>query len=155
MFPSLQIMNSRHSRNSCMSYLVHRHSTANEHEPTIERRIQAVKERTRVVRHLLAFTTIPVKMMTHMVFFVVKLLNYFPAKGGVSTQYSPTTIMSGQTINYKQCSLPFGTYCQVHEEDRLCNSPVTRTSGAISVRPSSNRQGGHLFISLNTVRILS
>ena len=64
-------------------------TSANEHEPTIERRIRVVKERTRVVRHSLPFTTIPVKMMTHMVFFVVKLLNYFPAKGGVSTQYSP------------------------------------------------------------------
>ena len=38
-------------------------------------------------------------MVTHMVFFVVKLLNYFPAKGGVSTHYSPKTNMSGQTLN--------------------------------------------------------
>jgi hypothetical protein len=94
-------------------------------------------------------------MATHMVFFVVKLLNYFPAKGGVSTQFSPKTIMSGQTLNYKQCSLPFGTYCQVHEEDGPCNSLIARTTGAISVGPASNRQGGHLFMSLNTGRVIS
>jgi hypothetical protein len=90
-----------------------------------------------------------------MVFFVVKMLNYFPAKGSVSDYHSPKTIMSGQTLNYKQCSLPFGTYCQVHEEDGQRNSLNARTSGAISVGPSSNRQGGHLFISLNTGRVLA
>jgi hypothetical protein len=128
-------------------------TSANEHEPNIERRIRVVKERTRAVRHSVPFTAIPMKMITHMVFFVVKMLNYFPAKGGVSTQFSPKTIMSGQTLTYKQCSLPFGTYCQVHEENGPRNSLVARTSGAISVGPASNRQGGHLFLSLNTGRI--
>lgn len=46
--------------------------------------------------------------LTHMVFFVIKLLNHFPVKGGVSTQYSPETTMSGQTINYRQYSSPRG-----------------------------------------------
>ena len=82
-------------------------TSANEHEPYIERRIRVVKERARAVRHSMPFTSIPSKMLTHMVFFVVKLLNLFPVKGGVLTEYSPKTIMSGQTINYKQYSLPF------------------------------------------------
>jgi len=90
-----------------------------------------------------------------MVFFVVKLLNHFPVKGGVSAQYSPKTIMSGQTLNYKQCSLPFGTYCQVHEEDGPRNSLAARTQGAISLGPSSNRQGGQLFYSLTTARVIA
>jgi len=114
-------------------------TSANEHEPNIERRIRVVKERTRAVRHSIPFTSIPVKMLTHMVFFVVKLLNYFPAKGGVSTHFSPKTIMSGQTLNYKQCSLPFGTYCQVHEEDGPRNSLIARTSGALSDRGSGGK----------------
>ena len=130
-------------------------TSANEHEPYIERRIRVVKERVRAVRHSVPFKTIPVRMLTHMVFFVVKLLNHFPTKGGISTEYSPKTIMSGQTLNYKQCSLPFGTYCQVHEEDGPRNSLLARTSGAISVGPSSNKQGGHLFFSLNTGRVLT
>ncbi len=83
------------------------------------------------------------------------MLNYFPVKGGVSDHYSPKTIMSGQTLNYKQCSLPVGTYCQVHEEDGQRNSLMARTLGAISAGPSSNQQGGHLFISLNTGCVLS
>ncbi len=108
-----------------------------------------------MVRHSLPFTSIPIKMLTHMTFFVVKMLNHFPVKGGISSQYSPKTIMSGQTLNYKQCSLPFGSYCQVHEEDGPRNSLAARTQGAISLGPSSNRQGGQLFLSLTTRRILS
>ena len=130
-------------------------TSANEHEPNIERRIRVVKERARAVRHSIPFTALPVKMVTHMVFFVVKLLNYFPAKSGISTQFSPKTIMSGQTLNYKQCSLPFGTYCQVHEEEGPRNSLIARMAGAISLGPSSNRQGGHLFLSLNTGRVIA
>ncbi len=130
-------------------------TSANKHEPFIERRIRVIKERVRAVRHSLPFTNIPVRMLTHMTFFVVKMLNYFPVKGGVSQQYSLKTIMSGQTLNYKQCSLPFGTYCQVHEEDGPRNSLAARTQGAISLGPSSNRQGGQLFFSLTTGRVLS
>lgn len=129
-------------------------TSPNEHEPFIERKIWVIKEQTQAIPHSVPFRAIPVKVLTHMIFFVVKMLNYFPAKGGVSSQYSPKTIMSGQTLNYKQCLLPFGTYCQVDEEDGMRNSLVARTSGAISLGPSSNRQGGHLFYSLNTSRVI-
>ena len=110
-------------------------TSANEHEPYIERRIWVVKERTRAVRHSLPFTQIPAKIVTHMVFFVVKLLNYFPAKGGVSTQYSPKTIMSGQTLNYKQCSLPFGTLVTAGNPDSQLGShmsPLLHGCGPVS-----------------------
>ncbi len=106
------------------------------------------------VQNSLPFTTIPVKMLTHMTFFVVKMLNYFPIKGSISSHYSPKTIMSGETMNYKQCSLPFGSYCKVHEEDGPCNSLAAHTQGAISLGPSSNRQGDQLFLSLNTGKVL-
>jgi hypothetical protein len=67
--------------------------------------------------------------MTHTVFYAVKLLNYFPAKGGVSEIYDPKTIMSGKIIDFKKFSLPFGTYCQVHEEKLPQNSLADRTLG--------------------------
>ena len=111
-------------------------TSANEHEPYIERRIRVIKERTRAVRHSLPFTSIPMTMTSHMVFFVVKLLNYFPDKGGISDQYSPKAIMSGEQITYRHYSLPFGTYCQVHEEDSPPNSMAARTQGAISLWPA-------------------
>jgi hypothetical protein len=129
-------------------------TAANEHEPYVERRIRVVKECVRVVRHSLPFTSLPMQMTTHMVFFIVKLLNYFPAKGGVSTEFSPKTIMSGECINYKHYCVPFGTCCQVHEEDGHCNSLVARMQGAISMGPSKNRQGGQVFFTLTTVKVV-
>lgn len=90
-----------------------------------------------------------------MVFFVVKLLNYFPAKGGVLSQYSPKTIMSGERINYKHYCLPFGTYCQVHEEDSLHNSLAAQMQGAISLGPSTNKQGGQHFYTLTTAKAVT
>jgi hypothetical protein len=86
--------------------------------------------------------------MTHMVFYAVKLLKYFPAKGCVSEIYGPKTIMSGKIIDFKKFSLPFGTYCQVHEEKLPQNSLAERTLRAISLGPSGNAQGGHKFFYL-------
>lgn len=127
-------------------------TSANEHEPYIERRIRVVKECTRAVRHSLPFAKMPACMITHMVFFVVKLLNHFPAMNGISDTYSPKAIMSGEQITYHQYSLPFGTYCQVHKEDDPRNSLAARRQGAILLGPHNNRQGGQIFYGLTTAR---
>ena len=78
----------------------------------------------------------------------VKLLNLFPVKGGLP--YSPKSILAGEIVKYYQYSLPFGTYCQVHEFDEPQNSMAARTQGAICLGGKVNVQGEHLFLSLNT-----
>jgi hypothetical protein len=84
------------------------------------------------------------------VFHAVKLLNFFPTKGGILDTISPKTIMSGLTLDYKKhLRLQLGQYCQVHEEDTPCNSLRPRTKGAISLGPSSSLQGGFKFMALN------
>ena len=90
-------------------------------------------------------------MTIHAVFQAVKLLNFFPAKGGVSGSLSPKTIMSGKTLDYKKhLSLQFGQYCQVHEEDQPCNGQAQCTRGASLLGSSGNAQGGHRFMALNS-----
>jgi hypothetical protein len=126
-------------------------ASANEHVPEIERRIRVVKELCRATRHSLPFETIPKLMTIHIVLNVVKVLNFFPTKGGVSDTLSPKTIMSGETLDLKKhLSLQIGQYCQVHEEDTPRNSQVVRTKGAISLGPSGNLQGGFKFMALNS-----
>ena len=71
----------------------------------------------RLICHSLPFTTVPREIMTYMVFYVVKLLNYFPVKSGVSTQLSPKAILSSEIIHFKYYQMPFGSYCQINEED--------------------------------------
>ena len=89
-------------------------TASNKHEPYVKRKKCVIKERVRAVSHLLPFSQLPMQMTTHMTFFVVKLLNFFPVKGCISDQYSPKAIMSGETINYKQYCIPFGTHWWVH-----------------------------------------
>jgi hypothetical protein len=125
--------------------------SANEHVPKIERWIRVAKERCRATRHSLPFHTIPKLMTIHIVLNVVKLLNFFPEKGGVSDTLSPKTIMSGETLDHKKhLSLQLGQYCQVHEEDNPRNSQIARAKGAISLGPSGNLQGGFKFMDLNS-----
>jgi hypothetical protein len=82
---------------------------------------------------------------------VVKLLIFFPTKGGVSDTLTPKTIISGETLDFKKhLSLQIGKYCQVHEEDTPRNSQVARTKGAISLGPSGSLQGGFKFMALNS-----
>jgi hypothetical protein len=90
-------------------------------------------------------------MTIHIVLNVVKLLNLFPTKGGVSDTLSPKTIVSGETLYFKKhISLHIGQYCQVHEEYTPRNSQVDCTKGAISLGPSGNLQGGFKFMALNS-----
>jgi hypothetical protein len=90
-------------------------------------------------------------MMIHIVLNVVKLLNFFSTKGGVSETLSSKTIMSGETLdNKKHVSLQIRQYCQLHEEGHPHNSQLARTKGAISLGPSVDLQGGFKFMALNT-----
>ena len=131
-------------------------TSANEHVPEIERRTRVVKERTRSVRHSLPFNRIPRIMVIYMVYLVVKLLNHFPVKGGISDTISPKTIMSGETLHYKKdFSLQFGQYCQVREEDTPRNSMKARTQGAICLGASGNVQGGYKFMTTKTMKVIT
>jgi hypothetical protein len=126
-------------------------ASANEHVPDIERRIRVVKERCWETWHILPFETIPKLMTINIVLNVVKLLNFFPTKGGVFDTLSPKTIMSGETLDFKKnLSLQIVQYCQVHEEDTPRNSQVAHTKGAISLGQSGNLQGGFKFMALNS-----
>jgi hypothetical protein len=111
-------------------------ASPNEHIPKIEQRIWVVKERSRAACHSLPFQCIPKLLMMHIVLNAVKMLIFFPTKGGI---LSPKTIMSGETLDYKKhLSLQVGQYCQVHEEDTPRNSQSPRANGAISPGPSGN-----------------
>ena len=94
------------------------------------------------------------QMTVQMVYNCNFWLNVFPPTPGVSDPISPRELLTGLEIDYnKHCQLEYGTYAQVHEEHN--NSMVPRTTGAISMRPTGNAQGGHFFYSLTTGRILN
>jgi hypothetical protein len=128
--------------------------SAGEHVPEIERYIRAVKERVRCIYNTLPFKRMPGKMIIEMVSHSVFWLNMFPPSDGISKTLSPRTLVVGLNVDYnKHCRLEFGEYAQVHEEHD--NSMVTRTTGAIALRPTGNSQGGYYFLSLSTGRRLN
>jgi hypothetical protein len=107
-------------------------ASSNEHVPEIECRIRVVKERCQATRHSLPFQRMPKLLTIHIMFHVIKLLNFFPTKGGILDTLSPKTIMSGETLDYKKhLRLQLGQYCQVHEEDTPRNSLRPRTKGLL------------------------
>ena len=126
-------------------------ASANKHVPEIERKIRVVKEKCRAARHGLPFQRIPKLLTIHIVLQTVKLLNFFPTKGGIFDTLSTKTIMYGEILDYKKhLSLHIGKYCQVNEEDAPRNIQNPRTKGAIYLVPSGNLQGGFNCMALNT-----
>ena len=68
-------------------------TAAQEHQPEIERAIRVIKETYQVLWHRLSYKVMPRIMIKIGVMEMVRWLNAFPPKGGVSTEYSPRTIM--------------------------------------------------------------
>ena len=137
------------------SLMLNLRTAANEHKPFVECRICVIKGQTRVVHHLLPFKTLPRKITANIVLNVTYVLNFFLTKGGLSMTLSPKTIMIGETINYKYYTLPFGSYCQVHEEAAPHNSLAACTQGTISLGPSGNMQGAQCFLSRKTGDVIT
>ena len=115
-----------------------------EHVPTVERRIRAIKDRIRALRHSLPFTILPKFLIVVLVKFVVRWMNAFPTTTSIS-ELSPRTIITGLHADYTiHCKLLFGSYVQTHEHNgTMHNSMEERTLGGIAMGPSDNKQGGY------------
>jgi hypothetical protein len=64
-----------------------------------------VKEWSWAAHQSLPFQWILKLLMIHIVLNAVKMLNFFPTKGGISDTLSPKTIMSGETCSWLQETL--------------------------------------------------
>ena len=83
-------------------------------------------------------------------------LNFFPAKGGISTYYSPWMIMDQTNLDYtKHCTTPFGAYVQANHESNPHNTNMLRTQDGIYLHPNNNFQGGHEVMDLNSGRVIT
>jgi len=124
---------------------------ADSHVGEIERSIRTIKERLRSCVHGLPFKRLPKLMITHLVSDVVRCLNQFPRKNGVSDSLSPACIVLGKpNPDYNNMRLEFGSYVQVFEDNDPSNTPKARSMGAIALNPTGNAQGDYYFLSLAT-----
>ena len=127
------------------------YTTTGEHESTAERNNRTIGERMRAMYHILPYNNIPKLMVQTMGLESVFSLNLFPAKGGVSSYYSPHILLGQRPINYKrELTIPFGQYVQAYHEASPKNTQAPRTIDAIYLRPARNMQGGHELMNLAT-----
>ena len=121
-----------------------------QHVPEAERNNRTIAERIRSIYHNLPYKNMPRVMWIAICEMVVRQLNMFPAKGGVSEYFSPHVIMHLTPLDYeKDCKCLLGSYCQATVEDTT-NSQRARTINAIYLTPMDNCQGGHRVMSLET-----
>ena len=129
-------------------------TSQDEHGGDVERYIRTIKEHLRGVSNTIPFKRLTRNMVMELAKAVVYRLNSVPSNTRVSPTMSPRTIVNGQLLDYhKHCRYEFGEYVQTHEEHD--NSLLSRTVGAIALRPTGYQQGGYFFMSLHTGRIIN
>ena len=121
------------------------------HVGEVERSVRTIKERLRSCIHGLPFTRVPKLFIRHLVADVVRCLNQFPWKNGVSDTLSPAALVTGHpSPDFHHMQLEFGAYVQVFEDNSPTNPPRARSLGAIALDPTGNAQGDYNFLSLAT-----
>jgi hypothetical protein len=114
-----------------------------EHVPEVERNNRTLKERMRAMMHRwLPFKAMPKEMLGALARTSCQQLNFFPAKTGVSSYYSPYAIMTGKNLDYNQFKIPFGQSIQASDEPKPYNTMEPRTFDCIVLGPSDNIQTG-------------
>ena len=131
-------------------------TSANEHVPEIERTVRVIKERNRASVSGLPYTAYPKELKRALIVNAVTWINMFPHADGLSNVISPRTIVTGLTADYAiHCRVPIGSYCEIHDNPRVTNTEIPRTSPAIALNPTGNTQGSVSFLSLNTGRVVT
>ena len=121
-----------------------------QHEPTIERSNQTLKALFRTHYHRMVYKAIPKVLTIALIKHVTKVMNFYPAKEGISEHYSPHTIVNRRPVDMKkECVAEIGSYVQAHGH-ATSNNQSTRTIDGIYLGPSDNVQGGHEIMDLNT-----
>jgi hypothetical protein len=88
-------------------------------------------------------------MLAYMIYFSIFWINIFSAKGELSSNVSPRTIISGLITDFNtHFRLEFGTYAQTHEAHGNNMSP--RTIDAICLGPLGSIHGDNNFMRLST-----
>ena len=119
-------------------YLLERHgiqlntTSADEHVPEVERRICVIKEHFREEYNTSPMKRFTIEMIIAKIGNILFWLNYFPANKGVSKEYSPREIVTGNAVPFEKISqIGFGEYAQVYQRNKATNSTNERTVGAI------------------------
>src|SRR5210317_1695043 len=120
------------------------YTNTRDHVSVAERNNRTIKEAFRTALHRSPYNRIPEVLIKQLAMICTNSLNWFPAKNGVSSNYSPMTIIEGKCLDYKKdCTYEFGTYVQAHSNNEETNDMTDRSIDTIYLRPNNNIQGSH------------
>ena len=122
-----------------------------DHVHKVKQSIRTFKERVCCTMYGIIFKRIPRVMNRAIVEKAVKDLNQFTAKDSISNNMSTLTMMTGKPFpDYNKLTLEFGTYINIFKNNDPTNTTRTRTTPAITLKPTGSGQGGYFFMSLVT-----
>ena len=123
---------------------------AGEHVGDIKQSIRTIKEVSRTTTPGLPFKRYPWVLIDAILQKSVGDRNTFPEENRVSKEMSPRTIVTGHPkIDYNDCKLELGQYCEVYTHPDPTNRQHTRSVSGIALLPLNNN-GGYTFMSLMT-----
>ena len=129
---------------------------ASQHVPDIERGIRFAKDRYQTVCHSLPHRSVPKQMIIALAKRVIKFINMFPPKGGVSKYYSPRAIITRLPLDCNMsCQHPFGSCVQANNQPDPTNTPAARTLDCIYLDSIGGPAGGHSLLHLPTNRVIT
>ena len=90
-------------------------------------------------------------MTRHATMIAAANFNHFPAKGGVSSYYSPHVILGKKPLNHaKHCKHNFGSHVQGFHENNPTNTQHQRTVSGIYLRNVPSSLSSHEIVNLET-----
>ena len=127
--------------------------TAKESVPLVEMKIKQIKERVRGINAVSPYK-ICLSFMVWLVYYVVSRINMVPSSA-MSAYISPTEALTGRKVSFKDTSLSFGQYVEVHERNDVINNLTPRTRGAIALGPRGTLQGSQWFYVFDTGKLIA
>ena len=125
-----------------------------DHEPRMERNNRTVKNQVRVALHRSTHKTIPKIMTQELVEGSAEKLNLFPARKGISSHYSPETLVTGKSLDYnKHCTFEFGDCVNVTAWNHPRDDMRERTLDGVYLQPADSDQGGHRVMDLTAGKV--
>ena len=94
-------------------------------------------------------------MIRALVSRAVMFMNAHVDNQGVSTVLSPREIVLRWQLGWrKHCKGTYGALCQAFDDPTITNTLTERTTDAICLGPTGNRQGTYKFLNLETGRAI-
>ena len=115
----------------------------------VEHKLRTGKEQCLGIFATLPISDLPQQIIINLVQFAVIWLNALTNHSGISCKWSPHELICHHRLDAeKHCKIPFGAYCEVHDEPPLTNSMVPWMHPYIAIGPSGNIQGSYKFFFL-------